>query len=317
MIFKIAGCFACGLLLSGAKEVVEPNFTNYKVVIPGSDRTIDMVSITGGSFEMGSPQGEYGRQDDEGPQRQVTVGDFYMSTLEVTWDLYELFLYREIDNVKGQKGSINLGVDAVSGATMPYVNFNRPGYPVICITQYAAATFCKWLTAKTGQFYRLPTEAEWEYACRAGSTTPYSFGDDEYDLDEYGWYEDNSANTFQKPGQKKPNPWGLYDMHGNAAEWVIDTYVSPYQGASTNPLYLEEESLYPHVVRGGSWNETADRLRSAARGYSTKDWKKRDPQFPKSLWWLTDAQHVGFRIVRPVEVPTNMDKYWLKPIEEY
>lgn len=279
-----------------------------------------MIAITGGSFQMGSPKKEAGRADSEGPTKEVTVDDFWIGEMEITWDQFELFLYRETDNAVTQAGDISLEIDGVSAATMPYVNFNRPGHPLVNVTNYAAATFCKWLTAKTGNYYRLPTEAEWEYACRAGSATTYSYGANPEELDQYGWYEKNSGGTFLKGGQKKPNAWGLYDMHGNVAEWVLDSYKADgyAQTESTNPLNYEDV-LYPHVVRGGSWMDSPAELRSAARGFSDKSWKRRDPQFPKSLWWMTDATHVGFRIVRPKNVPTSseMEKFWGKPIKEY
>ena len=96
--------------------------------------------------------------------------------------------------------------------------------PAISMTHHAAMEYCRWLSAKTGKTYRLPTEAEWEYACRAGTKTAYSFGDDPTKLGEYAWYADNSDGTPQIGGKKKPNPWGLYDMHGNVAEWCVDQY---------------------------------------------------------------------------------------------
>ena len=137
------------------------------------------------------------------------------------------------------------------------------------MTQHAARGFCKWLTAKTGRYYRLPTEAEWEYACRAGTTTAYSFGDDPASIDDYAWHAGNSDETYHKPGLKKPNPWGLYDMHGNVAEWVLDQHVPNFYATATgdkarNPLAVPRK-LYPRVVRGGGWDHSAEQLRSAAR----------------------------------------------------
>ena len=113
--------------------------------------------------------------------------------------------------------------------TPPYADetfgFGRNGQPVICITHHAAMEYCRWLSAKTGKIYRLPTEAEWEYACRAGTKTAYFWGDDPAKLDEYAW-DVNNAEKPMKVGKKKPNPWGLYDMHGNVAEWCLDHYVA-------------------------------------------------------------------------------------------
>ena len=130
-----------------------------------------MVPVLGGEFSMGSPDSERRRMDDEGPAHQVIVSDYWISSFEISWDLYELFLLRNIDSLSVNNEKYGMDIDAISGATMPYVNYNQPGYPVINITQYAASQFCKWLTATTGNYYRLPTEAEWEYAAlvRAGS----------------------------------------------------------------------------------------------------------------------------------------------------
>ncbi len=302
------------------KPINQQDFNSYKEVIPGSELSFDFVPITGGKYMAGSPETENGRKSDEGPQHEVEVGDFWMSTLEVTWDQFELFLYRETDSeFNTENREIELPVDGVSGATMPYVNFNKPGYPLINVTQHAASTFCKWLSAKTGHFYRLPTEAEWEYACRAGSTTPYSFNETE--LDNYAWHAGNSEDKLQKGGQKKANSFGLYDIHGNVAEWVIDGYNPTYYQElkdAKNPLFVTDK-LYPRVVRGGSFKDQPESLRAASRQFSDKSWKKRDPQIPKSLWWLTDALHVGFRVVRPKVVPpkSEWEKYWGTPIREY
>ena len=113
-----------------------------------------MIPINGGDFNMGSPQGEKNRRTDEGPIHPGRVDDFWMAEVEISWDVYELFLNREIDHVEAKKGNINFDIDGVSGATPPYVNYNKNGYPMINVTQYAASQFCKWLTAKTGHYYR-------------------------------------------------------------------------------------------------------------------------------------------------------------------
>jgi formylglycine-generating enzyme required for sulfatase activity len=239
-----------------------------------------------------------------------------MGKHEVTWDEYELWgmgLDQQRRRVLGLKSSEYDDLsDTVTMPTKPYTDMTfgmgRDGYPAICMTQLSAKMYCKWLSAKTGRYYRLPTEAEWEYACRAGTTTAFSFGDDPDDLDDYGWYYDNADDKYQKVGQKKPNPWGLHDMHGNVAEWVLDGY-SPegYQAfagkAWKNPLASPKE-IYKRVVRGGSWFDDADRLRSAARAFSEEEWKAQDPQIPQSIWYMTDADFVGFRIVRPLRTPT-------------
>jgi formylglycine-generating enzyme required for sulfatase activity len=183
-------------------------------------------------------------------------------------------------------------------------------YPAICMTQHAARVFCQWLSVKTGRYYRLPTEAEWEYACRGGTATAYSFGDDTADIDEYAWYFDNSDDTYQRVGKKKPNPWGLHDMHGNVAEWVLDQYDAAYYGRDGNtldPLNVPTK-IYPRVVRGGGWDDDPEMLRSAVREGSSDEWKDQDPQIPRSIWYHTDALGVGFRVVRPLTEPSDEQK---------
>lgn len=294
----------------------------YVETLPGLKHELHMEFIPQGNFMMGSPKFEQGHFGDEGPQHQVAVDGFWMSRYEITWDVYNLFVSRELDGnqrVKTPDSEVQMDVDAVSGATTPYVEMSFgmgiDNYPAICMTQLAAVKFCEWLSAMTGHFYRLPTEAEWEYACRAGTETAYSFGDDFTVLAEYAWYGENSQDKYQKVGTKKANPWGLYDMHGNVAEWTLDHYVptvyTQREESESNPL-VEGEKVYPKVVRGGSWMDHPNRLRSAARRPSSKKWKKRDPQIPKSKWWHTDAPFVGFRIVRPLETPSEEEqkKYW-------
>ena len=263
----------CSIVLGQGNVVSEKSFTAYDEVLTSTDRLITMVPVAGGLFNMGSPKDEIGRRKDEGPVHTVLLDDFWISTMEIPWDLYELFVYRNADTPAENRGEVTLDIDGVSSATMPYVNYNKPGYPAINITQYAASQFCKWLTAKTGHYYRLPTEAEWEYACRAYSIHTFSFGPERKSIDSYAWYKGNSDGKLHKGGMKEPNALGLYDMHGNVAEWVIDRYDRngyPYHvDMVANPFQLGEE-LYPRVVRGGSYKDKPARLRSAARGYSKR-----------------------------------------------
>jgi formylglycine-generating enzyme required for sulfatase activity len=306
-------------------------FVPYTQTIPASEVSFKMVAIPAGEFLMGSSEAEAKRKPDEGPQHKVKLDAFWMSEMEVTWDMFELYAYKELEkktaeNLSATNVLTNKAVDAVSRPTTPYVDMSfgmgKTGYPAICMTHYAAVHFCKWLYAKTGVFYRLPTEAEWEYACRAGTTTPYSFGDSPDQLGEYAWYYENSNGKTQRVGKKKPNPWGLYDMHGNVAEWTYDQYVPEYYKqlagkTAVNPV-VTPTKLYPHAVKGGSWDDDADKLRSAARRGSNAQWKKRDPQLPRSAWWLTDAQFVGFRVIRPLKQPTpeEIEKYFYKAITD-
>ncbi|MFH5886129.1 formylglycine-generating enzyme family protein [Halalkalibaculum sp. DA3122] len=308
---------------------VSEDFEPYTEPIPGSDQAIQMTPVPGGTFVMGSPPEETGREEDEGPSKKVSVDSFWMGIHEITWDQYDLFVKEEIEDLKGQlpaSGDVALQADAVSLPTPPYVDMSfgmgRERYPAINMTHYAAVMYTKWLTAKTGHFYRLPTEAEWEYACRAGSNTAYSFGEDVTALDEYGWYEGNSDGQYHHVGEKKPNELGLYDMHGNVAEWTMDQYHEDYfdriEEGAENPLFLPDQ-LYPRSLRGGGWSQEAAELRCASRQYSVKRWKRRDPQLPKSRWWLTDAPFVGFRVVRPADPPPpeEMEQYWIDAIEDY
>ncbi len=301
----------------------------YTNTIPGTQVTYVMIPVPGGEFEMGSPDHEPGRKPDEGPRHKVKISPFWIGKFEVTWNEYELFMYP--DDEKKLRAEfptedyVNQVSDAVTRPSKPYTEMSfgmgRDGYPAICMTQHSANKYCHWLSAKTGHFYRLPTEAEWEYACRAGTNTAYSFGDDPARLGEYAWYEDNGDFKYQKVGRKKPNPWGLHDMHGNVWEWCLDQYVPDYaqvieKAGLVDPWY-KATAPYPHVVRGGSYDDPADRLRSAARRGSDRSWKMRDPQLPKSIWWHSDAPWVGFRIVRPFKVPPpeQLRHYWTSGVE--
>jgi formylglycine-generating enzyme required for sulfatase activity len=173
------------------------------------------------------------------------------------------------------------------------------------------------LSAKTGHYYRLPTEAEWEYACRAGTTTAYSFGDDPSKLADYGWFADNANGKYQKVGTKKPNPWGLYDMHGNVTEWTLDQYDPNWYSRPPALPFAPSVKPYPHTVRGGGWSDDAERCRCGARLGSDPSWKMQDPQLPKSIWYHTDAQWLGFRLVRPRRIPSaeEMFRVWNNGVE--
>lgn len=292
----------------------DPEQAAYKEVISGTDVSFDMLPIPAGSFLMGSPESEANRGEDEGPQRRVEISAFWMGRCEVTWEEYDQWS-QSLEKKRREAGEANPAdnlADAVTRPTPPYTDMTfgmgSEGYPAICMTQLAAKKYCEWLSAKTGKFYRLPTEAEWEYACRAGSTSPYWFGDDAAELGEYEWYGENSPDSYQKVGLKKANPWGLHDIAGNVAEWTLDGH-APY-GASEDDEVLRDPlhpptSLYPRVARGGSWQDDAELLRSAARTPSHPDWKMQDPQLPQSKWYHTDAPFLGFRIVRPVKEPST------------
>jgi len=309
-------------ILATHKEKPVGEMRGYTNTIVGTEVSYALAPIPAGEFTMGSSMGEKGRDSNEGPQRVVKISPFWMGTHEVTWNEFELFMY--VDEEKKFKDRIktDAAIDKISEGvarpTKPYVEMSfgmgKDGYPAISMTQHAANKYCQWLSAKTGHFYRLPTEAEWEYAARAGTTTAYSWGDDPAEAKQYAWFEANSDFKYQKVGRKKPNPWGLYDIHGNVAEWCIDQYEPNYEKVKSllQDPWLKQATPYPQVARGGSWDDGLAKLRSAARRGSDKSWKQQDPQLPKSIWYLTDAQFLGFRIVRPLKVPSldEVFRYW-------
>lgn len=254
---------------------------------------------------MGSNSQDKKGEEDEGPQRTVTLSPFWMSAYEVTYDEYDVFMQ---DETLAQ----NSDMDAVTRPSQPYIDFTlgmgrSGGFPANSMQPYGALMYCRWLYKKTGVFYRLPTEAEWEYACRASATTIYPFGNDAKEAVNYAWYKSNSEDRYHKVGELKPNAWGLYDMLGNVGEWTLDQYDTAYFKKLTNgtsdPL-IQPTSRYPRTVRGGSYMDEATELRSANRIPSDPVWNRRDPQIPKSRWWNADAPFVGFRIVRPLKQPT-------------
>lgn len=327
LLFSLGACLARAqeqvppVAIENAQAATAGEMKPYTEVVEQADAKFTMLPIPGGKFLMGSPEDEDGRREDEGPQREVEVSPFWMSETEVTWDIYDVWMsnldiFRR-DAMKLEPSPRDALADKfqLSQPTKPYTDMTfgmgKRGYPAISMTQHAARTFCKWLSAKTGRYYRLPTEAEWEYACRAGTTTAYSFGDAPDDLDDYAWSFDNTDEAYERVRKKKPNPWGLYDMHGNVAEWVLDQYdEAGYEGLTDqtiDPLAIPK-TLYPRSVRGGGWNQFPEDLRSAARQGSSEEWIKQDPQIPKSIWYLTDAQHVGLRIVRPFQEPNETEK---------
>jgi formylglycine-generating enzyme required for sulfatase activity len=288
---------------------------NYTQPIPGTDVKFDMVYVPGGTFRMGSPEAEEGRKPDEGPQRDVAVRPFWLARCEVTWDEYYAFWKDErlfkVDEVPPEKQGL-LRPDAITRPTNTYVDelydHGRDGHPTICMTHHAAMMYCHWLRWKTGRGYRLPTEAEWEYACRAGATGPHAVPDGA-SLEDYAWFKANSPDddhpdgTTHKVGTKRPNAFGLHDLHGNVAEWCLDHYEPDFYKKPANgfPVNVPTDRKWSHVARGGSWADKPDRLRSAARRGSDKSWMKHDPQLPQSIWWLTRMDVIGFRVCLPAD----------------
>jgi formylglycine-generating enzyme len=298
-------------------------FENFTETIPGSAVSFEMKAITGGSFKIGSPETELFRADDEGPVKSVSVSDFFMAEIEVSWDEYMAFYAqtagegRSTDTEGVRKSTEDL--DAIVGATPPYgqpdQGWGKGQRPAISISYHAAETYCRWLSKISGKTYRLPTEAEWEYAARAGSEGPYFFDvnpkkvmkkglfsskPDTTIINSYVVYRENSSLKTQEPDFAMANPYGLKNMLGNVAEFCQDWY-SPdaYKNLPDGAINPQgPASGQEHVIRGGSFKSAADELRSANRDYSrTVNWLKTDPQIPKSIWWYSDCFNVGFRVV--------------------
>jgi formylglycine-generating enzyme required for sulfatase activity len=315
-------------IAANSKEKTASEMKAFATTIPGSEVSYEMLPIPAGKFKMGSPANELGHKPDEEPQHEVEIAAFWMGKTEVTWNEFELFMYpqeeKKVREAKKLDAALNTLTDGVTRPTQPYVEMSfgmgKDGFPAISMTQHAANKYCQWLSAKTSHFYRLPTEAEWEYAARAGTTTAYYWGDDAAQIGENCWWGKNSDFKYQKVGKKKPNPWGLHDILGNVIEWTLDGYDPAYYAKSpaSNP-WNKATKPYPHVARGGSWDdEDPAALRVAARRASSANWKIQDPQLPKSIWYHTDAQFLGFRLVRPLKTPTaeEMLAYWNSGVEK-
>lgn len=311
-------------MFPGIEELPPGSFQDYTETIPGTNVRFQMVAIQGGTFTIGSPPDEPMRQEHEGPQRTVQVSSFWMGKFEVTWDEYLAFYLQTATRGKMDGDAT---ADAISGPTPPYGSpdqgWGRGARPAITMTHHAAMVYTEWLSEVTGRRYRLPTEAEWEFAARAGTTGPFFFDpvievswfsralepilgarpftDDR--LQDLAWYRENSGSRTHPAGEREPNPWGLHDMLGNVREFCLDWY-SPdaYARYPADRITVDPrgpESGTERVVRGGAFRSGQDELRSAYRGYTRHDeWMRTDPQTPKSMWWYSDNNEVGFRVVR-------------------
>ena len=313
---------------------VPERFETFTETVPGTNASIRMVAVPGGEFLLGSPADEAFRRDDEGPQRRVRVSPFFMAETEITWRQFWAFYNETMSEGRTPPSVIYAnnsrpGVDAVSGPTPPFglpdQGWGMGERPAITMTHYAAETFCQWLSLKTGKHYRLPTEAEWEYAARAGTSTPYFFpGEprrfsaprglralwskaDTSIIARYSVYSGNSPARTLEPLAVKANPFGLKNMGGNVMEYCADWYApDAYSSIADGALDPKgPDSGSEHVVRGGSYADDAAELRSAARGHTRHDeWLRTDPQNPKSIWWYSDVKGIGFRVV--CELPGGM-----------
>ncbi len=248
------------VLGGGCQRRVEPEPARHPVSgAPAGISTksgLDMVLIPGGEYIMGDEQGE----EDERPAHAVRVGPFYMDVCEVTQASFQAMMGRNPSK---------------------WVDASRP---VDRMSWYAAVQYCNMRSTREGlqpcydletlqcdfaaDGYRLPTEAEWEYACRAGSSTRYAFGDDAGLLADRAWFKANSGGKTHPVKQKPPNPWGLYDMHGNVAEWCHDRYADGYEAGAPQTDPTGPESGEDRVLRGGSWKTSAEGCRSSARDFA-------------------------------------------------
>ena len=292
--------------------------------------SFEMVPVPGGKITVGSLETEPGHRSDEQPCFEVELAPFWIGKTEVTWKEFYLFMrsyevfkklaVREVRQVKPSNRA-----DAITVPTPLYDQAHHqaygrdPDHPAVTMTQYSAKQYTKWLAGVTGIQYRLPTEAEWEYAARAGSKTAYCFGDDPSELDRYAVH--STTDGASVVASKQSNLFGLYDMHGNVWEWTIEQY-SPtgFDSRGGRSFVGFDGTQWPttvdsQCVRGGSWNDNPDRVRSAARmGSNQQDWSDIDPEVPTSPWWYTTdpSRMVGMRLVRSAK-PLNKDliaKFW-------
>ena len=264
-------------------------------------------------------------------RRTVAVDAFWMGVTEVTHEVFAVFRDRRLDTDVGATPEITFDADAVTRPSPPYEDpshgMSGPGHPATGMTRLSALRFARWLSEKTGRLYRLPTEAEWEFACLAGNDGPFGSGADVAPLspqepdtaffDRHAWYADNSGGSFHEVGAKAPNAWGIHDLLGNVAEWTLDPYDADFyasiadDGSAANPT-TGPSARGRGVVRGGAFDDAVPELRGADRFEETPAWQRRDPQMPKSRWWNTDAPHVGFRLVSPAVdlTPEEIRVYW-------
>ncbi|MDE3003430.1 MAG: SUMF1/EgtB/PvdO family nonheme iron enzyme [Gemmatimonadota bacterium] len=296
--------------------------------IPGTTVSFDLILLPGGSFKVGSPPDEPGRDEDEGPQRTLTIGPFWMGTTEVPHEVFSVFRDRSLDDDIRADPSRPFDADAVTRPSPPYEDpahgMGGAGRPATGMTRAAALHFARWLSEKTGQLYRLPTEMEWEYACRAGHEDAFGLGAAYQEdlesiaslLSDRAWFEVNSDGSLRDVGTLAPNSWGLYDLLGNAAEWTLHPYdADRYASLDDAPTTRREPDTSTRgrgVVRGGAFDDDLRHLRCADRFEETSAWKRRDPQIPKSRWWNTDSPHVGIRLVSPARPLSGSEitAYW-------
>jgi len=216
-----------------------------------------------------------------------TSPGYWLGACEVTWELFDLYVFG-IDGDREREGD---SVDAYTRPSKPYVppdrGFGHEGYPVISASARSAREYCRWLSAKTGREYRLPTVDEWRRGAAAGSSGRWCSGDDPAALGEWAWFEGNAEGTTHPVARKRANAWGLHDAHGNAGEWCTE---------------IGEDGKPRSVLCGGSFGDDAAGVSTSALRRADPTWQMSDPQLPKSRWWLSDAPFAGLRVLRPFPV---------------
>jgi formylglycine-generating enzyme required for sulfatase activity len=232
--------------------------------LPGSVVKVQMLPIPGGTLKIGG--------------KEVTVKPFWMARTETPWEAFDAF------TASGEPSpaydQTDYPADAIARPSKSYIlpdlGWGHNGYPAINVSFISTQMFCRWLSAATKKKYRLPTEAEWEWACRAGDTGPWKI--DPATLEKTAWWAGNSGRTTNEVGKKAPNKFGLHDILGNPGEWATDLDGKP-------------------VLCGGTFLDGMNGMIPGMRRRQTPKWQETDPQFPKSRWWLADGKFVGFRIV--------------------
>lgn len=239
--------------------------------LPGVARAIEMAPVPGGELVW---------TDEAGRERRATIAPFFLSRTEVPWEVFDAFVFEETEGEPAE------GADALARPTTPYISvdrgFGHEGYPALSMSHRAARAFCAWMSARTGRAYRLPTDLEWQWACRAGGEDCA----DDARLAAQAWTREDARDTTHPVGSKEPNALGLHDLRGNVAEWVEDASGEAF-------------------VMGGSF---LDRPRNAccdSRKRPSPLWNASDPQLPKSPWWLADASFVGLRLA--CDAPAEAD----------
>jgi formylglycine-generating enzyme required for sulfatase activity len=236
----------------------------FSQTLPGSVVKIQMLPVPSGTVLVGG--------------KPVEVKPFYMASTETPWEAFDVFL--QSGPPSPPYDQTKFPADAIARPSKSYIlpdlGWGHHGYPAINLSIDSVTMFCRWLSKATGKKYRLPTEAEWDLACRAGETGAWKI--DKGDIEKSAWYAGNSNHVTHPVGKKAPNKLGLYDMLGNVGEWALDSDGKP-------------------VLCGGTFKDGTDGINPETRRHWSPKWQEEDPQIPKSRWWLSDGNFVGFRLV--------------------